>query len=210
MYRSPVSCIATLLLAACNPHTEAREPEDGAPPAGETLLADAPPGWVRIYSTDAANLKLVEYVAPDSPADDWTDKLTFESLAGPSLPDPAAFLNSMAADQKLNCDHSRVKETFSGTENGYPSYVRYFECDRNKLLDRGQVTMIKVIQGNEQLYTISRARRVAAFDMTADETAGVTAEDIRDWTLHLRAISVCDTNRDAHPCPQREEPVPAP
>lgn len=208
MMRSAAFAIGiTAILAACNGQppdqpsggkVDDSDLQTGISPDGETLLANTPPGWKMVHATDGELVKLVEYVAPRSPAANWIEKLSFESLAGDDLPDPIDFMKALNADQAKTCRNFAAHTTFSGLENGYPTNVQILVCDFNPVLNKGQVTMLKVIRGNERFYTISRAKRVTPFEGTE---SGLTEAEIAAWSLHLRAISVCDTNQAAHPCP---------
>ena len=183
--------------AGLNPETKARADDDVV---GEQLLADVPGGWRQILSIDRPGLRMAEFV-PETSADsseDWTEKISFESLAGRPLPDPIEFVNALSEDQEGTCEGFQAFSTFSGLENGYPTTVHLLLCRRSKLVDKSQVTMIKVIQGNDYFYVVSRSRRGPAL---AEDASPITETEVAGWTLYLRAISACNTTDENHPCP---------
>ena len=200
--------LAALTLGACTasdseaPDADGRANVTRPKSEGEILLAEAPPGWKKVNSTEAATVRLVEFVAPRSPVGDWIEKMAFESMTGGDLPDPIAFIKALVSDQAKTCRNLESHTTYSGLENGYPTNVHLLVCDFNPLLNKGQVTMLKVIRGNDYFYTISRARRVPGFDIAAGGSSGMTDEEMVRWSAHMRAISVCDTQREEHPCPE--------
>jgi hypothetical protein len=198
----PLVC---LVLAACSPDapTGVATPDSPAsvimPPKGEQLLAEPPSHWQQSFRSDAGGIRLVEYLPPDTDPGNWTDKISFESFIGDPLPDPVDLMTSIEADQRSACEGFEVHQTFSGSENGYPTAVSLFVCYLNKLAKQGQVTMVKTIKGDENFYVVTRARRVAPIQRDAE--AGMPPQAIAEWSLYLRAISVCNPTDAAHPCP---------
>jgi len=65
------------------------------------------------------------------------------------------------------------------------------------MTEKGQVTLIKAIQGNDNFYVITRAKRVPP---VAEGAQPISTEVMAQWAAYMRAITVCDSNRDAHPC----------
>ncbi|MCR9276542.1 MAG: hypothetical protein NXH85_01115 [Pseudomonadaceae bacterium] len=166
----------------------------------EILLAEQPQGWLGSDATESPGLDIVSYVPADDDPADWDQKVSFERIGGEPL-DPIDLLTTLAQDQAQTCEHFSAFNTFSGLENGYATSVRLFSCGRNRLNDRGQVTMIKAIAGNEKTYVILRARRMFAFGPDDDP---ISAEEVASWSLYMRAIGVCDLAREEHPCPLPE------
>jgi len=159
---------------------------------------------------------MVEYVPPDSDPKAWTDKVSFESFSGTPLPDPIEMLTSIANDQRKTCVKFADHETFSGLENGYPTSVRLFVCDVNPLNNKGQLTLVKTIKGDQNFYVITRARRTMPIQPEPDGKVPSEAKTIAEWSLYLHAISACNTADPKHPCPAKPEaaasvtPTPAP
>ena len=168
------------------------------PEPGERLLAAPPEGWKEAFASRAAKLRMAEYIPADESNDSWTRKITFESSSAKPLPDPLDFVSGISQDQEGTCEGFESFSTFSGLENGYPTTVHLLVCRHIQLIEKSQVTMLKAIQGAEQFYVITRAQRGPPLEEGAE---AISAEVIAAWSLYLRAITVCDSERPEHPCP---------
>jgi hypothetical protein len=172
--------------------------------ATEQLLLEVPEGWVQAIDRRTGNLRLAEYY-PAATTESWSEKLTVEALSGDNLPDPLVFANGLADEQREVCNDFSDDNIFAGFENAYPSTVHLMQCPQNKKSGRALVTMIKIIKGNEALYTITRIWRFAP--MEKDPATGELAEipidhkSVGGWSHVLSKITVCDTALAAHPCP---------
>jgi hypothetical protein len=185
------------------PSQRAVAPPDTSP---EHLLAEPPAGWIQTFRTEGPGIRMVEYVPPASNENDWTEKLSFESFSDPPLPDAIEMLKSIALDQGKTCQKFSDHETFSGVENDYPTSVRLFVCYKNPLINKGQLTLVKTIRGDDHFYVITRAQRVAPIEPNGEMP--MPPATMAAWSLYLRAISVCNANDDRHPCPPAK-PEPA-
>jgi hypothetical protein len=175
-----------------------------APEDTERLLAQPPDGWSAIFASKRPGVRIAEYIPPGESAEEWTEKLSFESFGGEPLPDPIGLLVEIARDQQATCNGFSDHNTFSGLENGYPTSVRLFVCRNNPVTQRGQITLIKAIQGSQHVYVITRARRVPPIE--SDAVLPMAHEDMAEWSSYLQAISLCDTADEAHPCPSAKSP----
>lgn len=182
---------------AIEPSVSVRTAELPETASTEVLLAEQPEGWLGSDATESPGLDIVSFVPADDDPAEWDQKVSFERIGGEPL-DPIALLTTLSQDQAKTCEHFSSFNTFSGLENGYPTSVRLFSCGRNKLNDRGQVTMIKAIAGNDKTYVILRARRMFAF---GPDDSPISTDEVASWSLYMRAIGVCDAANEAHPCP---------
>lgn len=194
--------IIFLCLAGCTDSVSngaTHSPARSAPTAisGEQLRAEPPQGWKQGFATDTPGLRMAEYIPENETHEQWRQKISFESLSGQPLPDPIDFLNSISTDQAGTCEGFESFSTFSGLENGYPTSVQLMVCQRSKLIDKSQVTMIKAIQGNEFFYVVTRAQRGPPL---TDGARALNDTEMASWSLYLRAITVCDSERPEHPC----------
>jgi hypothetical protein len=176
------------------------------PVHGEQLLARAPDGWQQGFATNTAALRMVEFIPGDASRGDWAEKVTFESLRGDPLPDPIDFVTGIGSDQSGTCERFEQFNIQSGFENNYPTSVRLLTCSRNKLTDKGQVTLIKAIRGNDHFYVITRAKRIPP---VAEGAESISEQEMANWSAYMRAITVCDSAREEHPCSNEEEPASA-
>jgi hypothetical protein len=180
-------------------------PADTATNETERLLAEPPDGWVAVFANKRPGVRMAEYVPAGESGQEWSEKVSFESFGGEPLPDPIGMLVEIARDQSETCNGFADNNTFSGYENGYPTSVRLFVCRNNAVTQKGQITLVKAIQGQTQLYVVTRARRVPPIE--SDAMLPMAHEDMADWSTYMRAISLCDTaDSRHHPCPSTAEP----
>ena len=175
----------------------------------ERLLVEVPEGWLKLIDRKVGTLQMAEYYPAkvlENSSEDWAEKLTIEALSGDDLPDPLVFAQGLADDQKKLCDNFTDNSVFAGFENGYPTVVHLTQCGRNQNTGRAVVMMLKIIQGNQSLYTITRIWRLppAAPPMAAD-TIQMDQAQLGAWSHALRKVTVCDPALAAHPCPNEGE-----
>lgn len=169
------------------------------PPTGEVLLAGPPEGWVETGALQTPALRMAEY-GPGDETGDRLERLTFEAQTGKPLPDPIEFVLAVSRDLESRCTHFEDINISSGEENGYPTSVRLMICPEFKDSPHGQVVMAKAIQGNEEFYVITRRLRVPPMK---DQGQPLTAQEMAEWSTHLKGVRVCDTRNEAsHPCPE--------
>lgn len=157
----------------------------------EHLNTEIPVGWVQTVDSATANLRVSEYL-PDKSPDPWQQKLSIEAMTGDPLPDPLEFVDGWARQQAQLCDRFGDHPIHSGFENGYPTIVRMLVCGENKRTQKPLVTLIKVIRGNQSLYTITRIWRL--------DTLPLENTEIAAWSTSLSKTFVCDPPLPAHPC----------
>lgn len=157
----------------------------------EHLNTEIPVGWIQTVNSANLNLRVNEYLPAESP-DPWRQKLSIEALSSNPLPDPIEFVNGWAEQQSQLCYQFDGHPIYSGLENGYPTVVHMLICGKNKQTQKPIVTMIKVIRGNQALYTVTRIWRL--------ETLPLDEAEIAAWSASLGNTSVCDPTLPAHPC----------
>lgn len=176
---------------------DAQQQESQEPPSGEILLAAPPAGWVETGAMQTPVLRMAEY-GPADETDDMVERLTFEAQEGQPLPDPIEFVLAVARDLQARCTGFEDINISSGFENGYATSVRLMICPVFTDAPHGQVVMAKAIQGNEAFYVITRRLQVPPMQ---DAGQPLTAQEMAEWTTHLKGIRVCDTRSTANPCP---------
>ncbi len=178
------------LLAACS--TLPREV------SREKLLAAPPQDWKLVYQLNNVSSRLSDFVPPGEEESDWQTRLSFESFSNLVDSNPIDVLLAEAERDRKNCAFVQHFNLFSGFENNYPASVRLFLCGENSFVNKGEVKMVKAIQGNDYFYIIRLVKRIEPFkpgeaDFSEDEIAG--------WSSYLRAISLCHEGATDHPCP---------
>ena len=228
-----IAALLAILATGCAstaPITVATAPQTQPAPSGETLLAAPPEGWTQTGGTQSVLLRLAEFVPaadleanPEVARGNWKEKITLERLQGQPVPDPLEFLEGLRADHLAGCSRGSYTPIAAAEENGYPSAVAMLSCPKLSLTDAGQITLIKVIQGDDAFYTVTRSVRVAPWLTTTEDDAGdkQAADDavegaagdqakaagpaiepsaIGGMSLWLRAIRVCNDATAEHPC----------
>jgi len=169
----------------------------------EQLLITVPQDWQRIYSLNTTKTRLVDFVRADENAEAWTTKLSVESYLSEDISgDPISLLMSEARSDMNKCNFVQHFNIHAGFENGYPSAVRLFMCGENAFTGMGEIKLVKVISGNDFLYSIRILRRIEPFDVSNPDFSD---KDIANWSMFLSRVSLCDES-EAHPCPAPGEP----
>jgi len=104
---------------------------------------------------------------------------------------------SEAQSDMNSCNFVQHFNIHAGFENGYPSAVRLFMCGENAFSGMGEIKLVKVISGNDYLYSIRILRRIEPFEVSKPDFSD---RDIANWSLFLSRVSLCN-NTEPHPCP---------
>lgn len=169
--------------------------------ADERLTLPQPEGWRTLDNLVTERIRSSEFAIPRGDGDaEAFDKLTFEWFAHELAPgqDPLDVAGQLAGRIRGACRDARDEPVFAGMENGYPTVVRLLICPEREDGSGGEVLMIKVIQGATGHWILVRGRPVAAFDRVQEV---IDTDTIQRWTGALRRISLCDPEREGHPCP---------
>lgn len=166
---------------------------------GEQLLAQPPAGWVQTSGTNTSILRAAQFVPDGDDAASWTRMIKFEAMTENPLPDPIDFVAFITEGQDTQCGTFESYPTFAGLENGYETAVNLLICHQDRKTKRSEVTMMKTIRGNEHFYVVTRAKRGPP--ITREDTPAVEEQVVAAWSLYMKSIGVCDTDRQAHPCP---------
>ncbi|MGB0691744.1 MAG: hypothetical protein ACPGPD_03465 [Pseudomonadales bacterium] len=186
----------TLVLSGCT--SQAPDESKAAVDTLEQLLIAIPQDWKRIYSLNTAKTRLVDFVRAEESADAWTTKLSVESYLSDDISgDPISLLMSEAQSDMNKCNFVQHFNIHAGFENGYPSAVRLFMCGENAFSGMGEIKLVKVISGNDYLYSIRILRRIEPFEVSKPDFSD---KDIANWSLFLSRVSLCN-NTEPHPCP---------
>jgi hypothetical protein len=164
----------------------------------ELLIAQPPPGWVNVYQLNQKGNRISEFIAGDDDNLDWTRKVTFESFPNISEADPIDLLLYEVEQYQEKCNFVQHFNLFTGMENNYPTSLRLVMCGTHKALEKGEVSMFKAIQGDENFYLVKMTRRVAPFKPHQSE---VNNDEIAQWSVFFKRILVCNDEQDTHPCP---------
>ena len=179
----------------------------------EILNAQVPEGWIQVVDNVVGDLAVSEYVPPDT-VDVWEQKVSYEALRAGDfpLPDPLEYTQGIAAEQASRCERFHDNVVFAGFENGYQTVVHILQCGMSKLTGKPLVTMLKVILGNDSLYTVTRIWRLPAEAQTTPITLPGLGEneppvdlkmpegELEGWSRVLSRVKLCDSALAAHAC----------
>ncbi|MEX2489865.1 MAG: hypothetical protein WD356_10115 [Pseudomonadales bacterium] len=191
-------CIAIwllLLLQGC----AVTEPE---PESTETLLAQPPDGWKQTYQMNNVTTRLTEFVPSGQTNTDWDTRLSFESFRDLAGADPIEVLLNEVEQDKERCSFIQHFNLYSGYENGYPTSIRLIMCGENERTEKGEIELIKAIQGNDYLYIVRMLERIPPFEVNQPDFA---TGKMAQWASYFKMVSLCDTAREEHSCPEAEE-----
>ena len=194
------SLVFSLAACATNPGNQAQKDTsvNGAEVIGEKLLAAPPAGWHNIYSLNNNITRLTDFVPAEETESEWSTKLSFESHQSLAEVDPISIVMGELDSTSSTCEPIESFNLFSGEENNYPTSVRLTFCGENAHSGLGEVSISKVIQGNDYLYIIKLLNRRPVF---TDSDHAMPEAEIAAWAQYFSDISLCDETRDAHPCP---------
>ena len=164
----------------------------------EQLLAQPPQGWVQTSAASTRALNAAQFLPEGEDQTSWTRMIRFEAIAEDPLPDAIEFVDLITAGQDRQCGTFESQPIFAGLENGYETAVTLLVCHKDRDTERSEVTMMKTIRGNDRFYVITRAQRGAAIE---ESESPVEEQVVAAWSLYMKSISLCDTEREAHPCP---------
>jgi hypothetical protein len=190
---------------AVNPETivtasASQQPKDKTVLAGETtevLLATPPPNWTQIYQLNKKVVRLADFVPANETTLNWQTKLSFESHSDLVDLDPIEILLSEAKKSEEKCTFIQHFNLFSGFENNYPTSLRLIMCGENENLKQGELSMLKVIQGDDFLYIVRFLKRIEPFKLNQPD---VEKPEIATWSDYLRKIRLCNPANVKHPC----------
>ena len=163
----------------------------------EVLLATPPQNWTQIYQLNEKLVRLADFVPAYETNLNWQTKLSFESHSDLVDLDPIEILLSEAKKSEEKCTFVQHFNLFSGFENNYPTSLRLIMCGENKNLKQGELSMLKVIQGDDFLYIIRFLKRIEPFSVNQPD---VEKPEIATWSDYLRKIRLCNPANDMHPC----------
>lgn len=164
---------------------------------GERLIAQPPATWQSVFTLDTDRIRLAEFIPADEDKEDWTLKITFESFIQPDSSDPIEILLKEADRYREKCKFVQHFNLFSGLENGYPTSFRLIMCGAGNFSGKGEVLLLKAIQGEVYFYILKLLKRVAAFQPHQSDTG---EEEMAEWATYFKMLIVCNDSKD-HPCP---------
>jgi S1-C subfamily serine protease len=165
---------------AAQPPGPARSPKPAL--EGENLLFAPPKGFKVGYHEDRNSM--TEFVPDGQTVEDWTEMLTVQIFRDRTA-EPAAFLQSIAAQWQSVCPESPKSTIVNGHVNGYLVSVLELKCPRHPITGKPENTMFRAVKGKDALYSVQYAWRAVPSDAAQQAVSKST---------------VCDTRDPSHPC----------
>jgi hypothetical protein len=193
-----LSLLMTLLTGCANQPTATSD--ISAPIIDEQLIAAPPAGWQAVDQLNTTDTRLLDYIPATETQENWQTRISFESHAALTELDPIETLLREVEKTREKCSDLKDYNLFSGLENNYQTSTRMLVCGNNAFTQLGEISMLKVIQGNDYLYLIRLVKRIAVFKTGTPDIPGIEDQEIAVWSNYLSNIKVCDPRLPAHPC----------
>jgi hypothetical protein len=183
MLRNPL--IAVTLLLACVPSVARAQVFEG-----ENLLVTVPEGWVEATSTERGKMLLSEYVPKGQTVDNWQQMITVQVFRGMKQVNPKTFVDKMSSGARNQVEEGAfdAQPMEIAGDPGYASYCVVWVSGKVKATGKGEVTLIRAIQGKDSMYVVQRAWRQASFD--SPEQVTVPQAEIQKGIDFLRQVEV--------------------
>lgn len=173
------------------------ESVNAQPSTTEILRAKPPADWKLAYQVNNDETRFADFIPAEEDNDNWRTKLSIESHQNLDGVDPISAILGEVENTSEVCTNFNHFNLFSGVENGYPTSVRLIECGENAHNSKGEISIIKAIQGNDYFYFVRLSRRTEPF---SDATQAMEKAEIAAWSAYLKDINACDTKNTYHPC----------
>jgi len=167
--------------------------------SGEFLLVVIPDNWKEDFRDQSKKSLITEYVPQSQTVQDWTSMITVQIFYNARSSNPIEFLDNVSSRSQKVCKDFSVVESHSEIQNGYPISTSLQACGTYTKTGQGEVTMYKVVQGNDSLYVVQRAWRGNSF---TGANIPLSKTELMEWEKYLNAVTVCDTRSSLHTCPR--------
>ncbi|HSV28740.1 MAG TPA: hypothetical protein VLL76_04250 [Candidatus Omnitrophota bacterium] len=168
-------------------------------PQAEVLLMLPPKGWQAVPGQKTDQMSVTRLYPPGQSEKQWTEMITVQIQPGSDMP-PRAYLDTVVAYSRANCEMVGPGPVTEAPINNYPSASGMVQCTKGKQSGQGNVVMVTAIKGRDGLYVVQRQWRGKPF--TPEQKPDISEATLKSWTAFARTIGLCDP-RDAknHPCP---------
>lgn len=187
---------AALLLACVSSMASAyTPPPDITPFQGENLLVSVPDGWTQVTATTKGAMVMSEWVPNGQTADNWQQMITVQVCHGLGHVSPKTFVEAMNRDVQSQVEQGTFQQqTLDMPANTkYPSFGVAWLSGKVKSTGKGEITLIRAIQGKDSLYVIQKAWRQAPFKHV--DRLEVTPEALQKGVEFLKEAKVVDSRK---------------
>ena len=155
----------------------------------ENLLFAPPKDFNIGFESNRDSRLMTEWVRAEQTVEDWSEMLTVQIYRGASV-DAETFLRGVGNRYMNACPGTTAKGIFTGQVNGYAVSMLLLKCPKNPGTGKPETTALRVIKGNDALYSVQHAWRSVPTDQAIDDVMRALAK-----------VTVCDTRVPSHPCP---------
>ena len=169
----------------------------------EQLMIKPPAGWKVGFHERRGAVEITEIVPPGQTTAAWQDMLVVELIDGkPAVDkDVQTILRNRVEEVRADCPSVGAGETSLSTDNGYESGMRAIACPRSKKWNKGEVSLFKVILGNDRTYVVIRSWRSEPFEKTK---VTLPADKMTEWLGFMAKVVVCDPRDPNRACPVKK------
>jgi hypothetical protein len=157
----------------------------------ETLVATIPTGFKIGSQTNHDRTTTLEWIKESETVQNWTEMVTVQVDRGINRMTPPQVLQSTGKKWLGTCKDSAANQIPDGQANGYAVSMLVVHCPLNAATGKPETTVLRVIKGNDALYTIQKTFR---FDPSNDQVGQIMK--------YLNHVNVCDMRGTDHPCPR--------
>jgi hypothetical protein len=179
------TCMAPLISSKPGPVNQTDQLE------GERLLVAIPHGYKIVSNAETELMILMQMVPQNESVDNWTEMVTSHTVFGLKNQTLEQFQARIQQDWLTVCKGGVSVPVRKGEENGYSFSVWVSTCPLNSSTGKPDVTLFKTIKGNDSLYDVHKAFKFQPSD-----------DQIRQWTLYLKGVVVCDSRIADRACPR--------
>ena len=159
------------------------------PQRGEEVLLSSTPSGFQVGDQEKTEEIVFQRFYPKGESfKNWTEQLNLAAFPGLIDHTPTAFQKAVQGPSKT-CVDGKVISSSVGQEDGY-AFAQWYETCGGSRDGKSEFRFNKVIQGRENLYTITKTFKFEPTDAQAQQ-----------WRSYLDSVKVCDSKRSGQPCP---------
>lgn len=165
-------------------------------PKGEFFLAAPPKGWTLVNKDAQLHIANFSFVPAGESAQRWSQMVTITKMMGETMP-PDKFLIQTAEQNAQYCDGYEIQRLAFKDVNGYATHGMIELCGESKKDNKGGLSIIRAIKGEDHLFIIQKAWRLNPYDLA--NGFPIPKETIDETIVYLASAKVCDTRKGTCP-----------
>ena len=134
---------------------------------------------------------MTEWVPLAESVKDWSELITIQTYQAAASITQAQFLGGVGEKLLRFCPETPIPRMTTGQTNGYPVSMLLLACPKNSNTGKPETTAFRSILGGSDIYFVQYAFRYVP-----------SSNQIATAMKFLGTVSVCDTEKAGHPCPE--------